>query len=534
VRLQTRFKPNRKQGALHNSFGELGLIVIARVRWRIRAKVRAVHISASGLIVASMLVAAGLWALEATVLAGMRRTDFEVARQSARNIVSTLSADIERNFELFDLSIRAVIDNLKHPSFETADRDARQLMLFDRAATAKHLGRIHVLNRDGMVLYDSRELNPAWRDVSNRDYFDIHRRLPNLGLFVGAPFTTSSGQQVVGISRRIDNTDGSFGGVVAGTMQLSYFRELFGKVELGKASALGLMRSDGILFMRWPYSTADIGRDLSSTPVYRATDDGDRGYFQKSGAIDGVERLYVYQHLANLPLRLTIGVATQDIYRSWFREAWPIGSVALLLGLAMIGLALFASAELRRRAAAEQRLTALAATDGLTGLCNRRNFDAVLEREWKRARREQKPLALLMIDADHFKKYNDRYGHQMGDEALLAIAEAISGNIRTDQDVAARFGGEEFAVLLPNASLAEAFDVAERIRNAVAELGSLIMQADFPTVSVGLSSRLPKEDEKQAILVGAADSALYAGKRSGRNMCQPEQNLPLPHFKVVA
>src|SRR5690349_8066332 len=113
---------------------------------RLSAKARTFHISARGLIVASLIVAASLWALEATVLAGMRRTDFDIARQSARNVVSTLSADIERNFELFDLSIQAVIDNLKNPSFKTASEEARQLMLFDRSATAKHLGRIHVLD----------------------------------------------------------------------------------------------------------------------------------------------------------------------------------------------------------------------------------------------------------------------------------------------------------------------------------------------------------------------------------------------------
>jgi diguanylate cyclase (GGDEF)-like protein len=508
--------------------------MIAKAGRRLRARGRAVQISAGALIAASLAVAAALWVLEAAVLAGMRRTYFEQSRQSANSIVSTLSADIERNFELFDLSIQAVVDNLNHPVMETADRKTRQLILFDRAATAKHLGRIHVLNQDGVVVYDSRELDPRPRDLSYRDYFDIQKRLPNAGLYVGKPFTSSTGQLVIGVSRRLNDSDGRFAGVVAGTMQLSYFRELFGKVELGEASVLGLMRDDGIMFMRWPFNSADVGRDLSLTDVYKSTNRGDSGSFQAVAAIDDPDRLYVFRKIGNLPLRMTMGVATGSIYASWVTEAWLIGSVVLFLGVAMVGVAFFAAMELRRRKAAESRLKALAATDGLTGLCNRRNFDAVLDREWKRSRRTAGQIALLMIDADHFKRYNDNRGHQMGDQALIAIGEAISTHTRGDQDVAARYGGEEFAVLLPGASLTDAFDVAERIRAAVAELGSMVMHDDFPTVSVGLSSRAPKIGQEADVLVAAADAALYAAKRGGRNMCQPEQRAPIPQWKVVA
>ena len=501
---------------------------------RIRARGRVFHISSRWLIAASVIVAAGLWALEATVLVEMRRTHSEQARQSASNIVSTISADIARNFELFDLSLQAVADNLKHPTIGTLSKDVRQLMLFDRAATAKHLGRIQVLDENGRVVIDSREIDPPSRDFSNRDYFDIHKKLPYEGLYIGAPFQSASGQQVIGISRRLSHADGSFAGVVVGTMRLSYFRELFGMVQLGQTSALGLMRTDGTLFMRWPFKSFDIGRDLSATEVFKKTNETDRGHFQATAAIDGVERRYVFQTIGNLPLRIVLGTSNHEIYSGWIRQAWYIGTVAVVLGLAMIGLALFAAVELRRRGAAESRLTALAATDGLTGLCNRRMFDAVLEREWTRALQQNKPIALLMLDADHFKQYNDRYGHQMGDKALLAIAECIAACTRTDMDVAARYGGEEFALLLPGASLTEAFEVAERIRTSVVELGVMVMHEHFPTVSVGLSSRIPKEDENSDVLLTGADSALYAAKRGGRNMCQPEQRKPVTKLRAVA
>ena len=125
---------------------------------------------------------------------------------------------------------------------------------------------------------------------------------------------------------------------------------------------------------------------------------------------------------------------------------------------------LFLAREIGRRAHAEDKLEELATTDALTGLKNRRKFDTEIDAEWRRATRQKMPLALLMIDADHFKSYNDTFGHQAGDEMLVGIAICISDSVRRAGDCAARYGGEEFAVLLPGLSAAEAVDVAETIR----------------------------------------------------------------------
>ena len=219
-----------------------------------------------------------------------------------------------------------------------------------------------------------------------------------------------------------------------------------------------------------------------------------------------------------------MGTSTVEIYSAWHRQAFYIGIVALVLGLATIGLALFAAGELRRRNLAEKRLKALATTDGLTGLSNRRTFDHSLQKEWSRAARQGKSLAVLMIDADHFKSYNDRCGHQAGDKALIAIARAIAANVRADLDVSARYGGEEFAVLLAGASLHEAFRVAESIRRSVVAVDPRDPTGlSCPTVSVGISSCVPSEASRADELVAAADRALYAAKGKGRNRTTAEQ-----------
>ena len=155
--------------------------------------------------------------------------------------------------------------------------------------------------------------------------------------------------------------------------------------------------------------------------------------------------------------------------------------------------------------------TLLAQLDALTGLKNRRKFDAVIDDEWRRATRQKTPLALLMIDADHFKSYNDTFGHQAGDQMLVGIAICITDSVRRAGDCASRYGGEEFAVLLPGLSAVEALRVAETIRLKVQQW------SDDTTVSIGIASLTPAAAMESSVLVNAADRALYAAKANGRN-----------------
>jgi diguanylate cyclase (GGDEF)-like protein/PAS domain S-box-containing protein len=169
--------------------------------------------------------------------------------------------------------------------------------------------------------------------------------------------------------------------------------------------------------------------------------------------------------------------------------------------------------------AANAQLVAMAATDSLTNLSNRRRFDETLDREWRRAMRDQTPLALLLIDADHFKSLNDQYGHQQGDVYLKWIARLIQECIRRPGDMAARYGGEEFAVLLPHTGLVPAHDIAEKIRRCIydARIPHIIGADGVMTVSIGVYAQTPVDGHQAADLVKRADAALYAAKREGRN-----------------
>jgi diguanylate cyclase (GGDEF)-like protein len=185
-----------------------------------------------------------------------------------------------------------------------------------------------------------------------------------------------------------------------------------------------------------------------------------------------------------------------------------------VLILFVIGTTLFLAREMSRRAAAEDKLEELATTDSLTGLKNRRKFDLEIDAEWRRAARNNTPVAVLMIDADHFKAYNDTYGHQAGDQILVGIAICISDAVRRAGDCPARYGGEEFAVLLPGLSALEAFTVAEIIRLKVEHWSE---DPGVTTVSVGVASMTPAGQLNWSDLIEAADKALYAAKANGRN-----------------
>lgn len=165
------------------------------------------------------------------------------------------------------------------------------------------------------------------------------------------------------------------------------------------------------------------------------------------------------------------------------------------------------------------QLKQLSATDGLTRLANRSALDATLAFEWQRARLKQQALALLMIDVDHFKRFNDYYGHPAGDDCLRRVANAISAAARRPFDLAARYGGEEFCIVLTGASASHAAAVAERVRAGILQLGIAHAQSGHGLVSasIGVACLVPGPDSTLDTLLQAADRALYLAKDGGRN-----------------
>lgn len=169
---------------------------------------------------------------------------------------------------------------------------------------------------------------------------------------------------------------------------------------------------------------------------------------------------------------------------------------------------------------ANEKLGRLATLDGLTQIPNRRRFDEYLAQEWQRLVREQQPLSLILFDVDFFKPYNDHFGHQQGDEGLIAVAQAANQAVKRAADLLARYGGEEFGVILPNTRRSGAESVAKAIQAEIADLRLPHPKStvnDYLTVSLGIASVVPTATQAPEDLIAAADAALYQAKRRGRN-----------------
>jgi diguanylate cyclase (GGDEF)-like protein len=304
---------------------------------------------------------------------------------------------------------------------------------------------------------------------------------------------------------------------------------------------------NGVMLVRRPFNEKTLGRDISQLPLFR-------DYLPKAAvdtvtftsALDGVTRVLSYRHLTQYPLVVTASLSQDEILALWRADAYVNGgAVAILaLGIGLLGSRLVSQIKLRTQAETDlvnarnslemlnKALEKLAMQDGLTGLANRRQFDVSLNIEFARAMRNASSLALIMIDVDCFKQYNDTYGHAAGDECLKAIGKAVRDTPRRTGDLAARYGGEELAVLLPGADVAGALLVAEKIRAAVEglRLTHIANGKGIVTISAGVHAVVPQGSNGAAVdLVVAADKALYQAKTNGRNrVCSATPNVALP------
>jgi len=315
------------------------------------------------------------------------------------------------------------------------------------------------------------------------------------------------------LSRRITGKDGAFAGVVVGSLRFSYFHDLFGRLQLQPDDTITVFRRDGVVIMRTPFDLDYIGKDLSGAPGMQRTLAQPSGMTTQTSAVDGIVRMFVWRDSGH-PVLVVTGKSWDTILSVWRREALRIGAIMAGLIVLVVAATLFLAREINRRGLAEDRLEQLATTDALTQLRNRRKFNTVITQEWRRTLRQGDPLALLMIDADHFKTFNDMFGHQAGDQVLVRIAATIRACVRRSAGCAARYGGEEFAVLLPGLSIETAALVAEKIRSDVEQLSA---EKWATTVSIGVAAMVPSQGGSPSLLIETADKALYEAKSRGRN-----------------
>jgi diguanylate cyclase (GGDEF)-like protein len=319
-------------------------------------------------------------------------------------------------------------------------------------------------------------------------------------------------------SIRLERPDGSFAGVALAPVLTSFFERSFVNVDVGQHGNITLFRDDGTILARKPpiFLGVQFPQAALLAGSRRAMEGGS---YMTSAAADGNAHLFAFRHVRGYPLIIRVGVAENEYLADWIADTEKKGIGAVVILIIVVILAVSLDRQIGQRKLAEIRLAELALLDGLTGLANRRLFDEVLDREWRQAGRSRTSIALLMIDVDYFKAYNDFYGHHAGDKILIQIAQTIAADLKRPGDLVARYGGEEFVVILPAADVRSALTVAERIREVISGLHVAHAPAEsgMLSVSIGLAAFVPSRRGAATDLIEAADAALYDAKRTGRN-----------------
>jgi diguanylate cyclase (GGDEF)-like protein len=447
----------------------------------------------------------------------------EAATRGATTVAQLIDADVLRTVELYDLTLQGLIAAAQRDDLKQVSAQIRHLVLFDRSTTARFKGDILLLDKHGEVLADSSLIAPKPGNFADRDYFLVHAFNRDSGMFISRPFKPRcdcaySDEWQISFSRRISSATGEFLGVAVASMRLAYFDQLFNSLDIGTDSTLAIINDDGVLLAQKPFLEGNsIGKSFAGRPnVVRMLREGS-GSFDGVSSVDERPRLYTFSRVGNLPLTVIVALSSDEVFATWNRTAVVISGATGVLCIALLWLTWLLCRELRLRYNAEQELAQLAATDALTGVANRRTLDQTLRHEWFRAQRSGKPLSVLMIDADHFKAFNDRHGHQAGDQALRALAGVIKANVHRPTDLVARYGGEEFSVVLAETDSEGTRQIAEQIREQVQQLPLMAGDEQPMSVSIGISTWTTASDISLEQLLFAADKALYQAKEGGRN-----------------
>jgi diguanylate cyclase (GGDEF)-like protein len=474
----------------------------------------------------------------------LHNKDLDDAQVATANLARALTEHAEATFTSADSVLFGIVQRLEVDGMGRESLAHLYPLLASYVKELPELQGLFIYDHTGKWLVNSLDDSPWLLNNADREYFIFHMTHPDREAHIAPPIRSrSTGDWVIPVSRRINRPDGSFGGVALATVTVDYFLQFYHSIDIGKRGEILLGTQDGILLALRPMVGEAIGKNIRNSNIVSKHVGRNKHGVAILLAEDGVKRLYSYKRLDKYPLFVTASLSYDDILSGWRTETLvqSIGVLVLVVMLAWLGKRLVDQIKLRAQArqkllAAREKLVQMNLTlkkmaleDSLTGVANRRQFDVTLANEFTRARREHQWLALVMIDVDHFKKYNDSYGHPAGDLCLQNIGKVIKMN--RSGDLSARYGGEEFAILLPNTDLAGAISVGQKLCQDVRDLNMPHNRnpVGIVTVSVGVHACIPEHDQPNLLdLVSAADQALYMAKAHGRNQVCSSADQPTP------
>jgi diguanylate cyclase (GGDEF)-like protein len=475
------------------------------------------------------LVTLVLVALDGWHLWVARDEALRLAQVSTSNLARALAQHAEDSVGRADALLVGVVERIENDGFEAQPSVRLRALLQNQQRVSTPLAGLFVYDETGNWRVTSNAVDPIRVNNADREYFRYHRDNPERSLHLGPAIQSRTTHEwVLPLSRRLNNADGSFAGVALATLKLSAFNEFYDSFVLDTASVIVLTLRDGTIVTRRPYDTNALGSSLSRVKIF--TDllpVAPAGTRMGHSLIDGMERLYAYRQVDHYPLVVMTSMPRTAIYAQWqedlLRSFAYMGIV--LLAMALCGLIALrrirdsqhAEAELRNAHAA---LHKLAMQDSLTGLANRHQLDAALPEEIGRARRSARPLALIMLEVDHFKRFNELYGVMAGDACIKSVGQAVLRCVGRAGDLVVRYDAEELLVLLPDCDSRGAAQVADKILQTVRGLQIHHAGNNARVVTVSIGVHVMRGEEPAACaqdLIDAAEQSLRLAKSQGRN-----------------
>jgi diguanylate cyclase (GGDEF)-like protein len=469
-------------------------------------------------------LSAALIGIEAWQMWHVREASLRSAKIVTASLAESVSQQIDTTLKTADTVVSSLVLRVETEGVNPATLQRLYGLMTSLAAALPAIHEMGVTDKFGNAIVKSLVPHPVGMNYSERDYFRFLSTNNTRDVFIGKPVKSKvDGSINITVSRRINAKDGSFDGIVVSSVSMEFFRKLFETVQVKSGGFISLVVDNGTPLASSPDSFGEGELEaLIASPA---------GALEYLSPKDRVHRVGSYNHLARYPMIAVIAQDSSAILGEWYRQLRVHGAIVLSI-LMVIGV-------LGYRVDQANRATRIQALrDGLTGLANRRCFNKTIEQEFQRAARNGQPLSLIMVDIDLFKSFNDQYGHPAGDACLRAVSTAVQGVLRRPGDMAARYGGEEIAVLLPETDVAGAVQV---VGDMLGSVRSLAIRHDASphavvTVSAGVASWFPgRQTATSASLVDMADTALYAAKALGRNNFTVHPNAetaaPVPPIK---
>lgn len=464
--------------------------------------------------------------------------DYRDTEQRAYKAASDVTLVVERQIQETIKSADNIIDTNAKIIIEDGDLKSIKTKHYFRELKSSCVSltgceAIGIADPSGKLILDT--LLPVSRlNVSGREFFQEAINTKKLFVSPAVIARIAGNPSVFVISKPVYDKKDKLLAVIIVAMKTEHLTGFYALLGFGFSPTISVFKRNGDIVSRNPGMAENTGKNNSKSRIFRELlAKAPYGNYLSISPLDKKERLAAYKAVPKLDLVIFSGVETPVAFKQWkVRASRMIATIGALLIFTITAFyfaytSMLQAAQLQRK---NEKLDELSNVDELTNIGNRRIFETTLKQEWSRHKRYKVDMAVLLIDVDYFKPYNDNYGHQEGDKTLYKVAQALKDCIRRPTDLVARYGGEEFVAIL-NTDESGAMLMAEVIRKKIEELTinhEFSQVSKFITVSIGVASSNSTTAKNPEALVHEADIALYKAKNAGRNrisVFNPNENI---------